>query len=188
MGQQLGGPLSVDAKATFMTDDIWTVHHTYHVEMLFPNEVQVILDDKFENGLKFEGEEGWIFCTRGAAKVTASDPNAPAGADSALRASKGNLLSALDKDATRWPSSRNHYANWIESILSNSQPIAPVDQATRSLETCCAAWIGMKLGRKLNWDVKTESFVNDAEANALCSRKPRSAEYDIDAILKKAGI
>jgi myo-inositol 2-dehydrogenase/D-chiro-inositol 1-dehydrogenase len=188
MGQQLGGPLSVDAKATFMTDDIWTVHHTYHVEMLFPNEVQVILDDKFENGLKFEGEEGWIFCTRGAAKVTASDPNAPAGADSALRASKGNLLSALDKDATRWPSSKNHYANWIESILSNSQPIAPVDQATRSLETCCAAWIGMKLGRKLNWDVKTESFVNDAEANALCSRKPRSAEYDIDAILKKAGI
>ncbi len=46
----------------------------------------------------------------------------------------------------------------------------------------------MKLGRKVTWDVATESFVNDAEANALRSRKPRSAEYDLDAIMKKAGI
>ena len=46
----------------------------------------------------------------------------------------------------------------------------------------------MKLGRKLNWDVATESFVKDDEANALRSRRPRSADYDINAILKKAGI
>jgi hypothetical protein len=28
-------------------------------------------------------------------------------------------------------------------------------------------------------------FVNDAEANALRSRKPRSAAYDIDAVMKR---
>ena len=63
-----------------------------------------------------------------------------------------------------------------------------MDQATRSSETCSAAWICMKPGRKLNWDSKLEAFVNDDEANAMRSRKARSAEYDIHEIMKKAGI
>ena len=46
----------------------------------------------------------------------------------------------------------------------------------------------MKPGRKLNWDSKLEAFVNDDEANAMRSRKARSAEYDIHEIMKKAGI
>lgn len=188
MGQELGGPLSIDAKATFMTDDVWTVHHHYHVEMEFPDKVQVILDDKFENGLRFEGDEGWIFCTRGAAKVTASDPNAPAGGESALRASKAALIEPVSGNAKRLPRSKNHYINWIESIIANVQPIAPVDEAARSLQTCAAAWIGMKLGRKLTWDTKTEAFVGDDEANALRGRRPRHADYDLDAIMKKAGL
>ena len=188
MGQQLGGPSVIDAKADFMTNDVWTVHRSYHVEMLYPNDVHVILDDKFENGLRFEGEEGWIFCTRGSAKVTASDGNAPDAGAPPLRASNDKLLSKLGSDAKRWPASKDHKSNWIESIIANRDPIAPVDQAARSLETCAAAWIGMKLGRKLNWDVATESFVGDDEANALRSRKPRSADYDIGAIMKKAGI
>ncbi len=189
MGQSLGGPSVIESKVNFMQNDVWTVHQNYHIEMLYPNDVRVILDDKFENGLKFEGEEGWIFCTRGAVKVTASDGNAPAGdGKSALRASKPSLLSPLGSDAKRWMASKDHKANWIEAIIANTQPIAPVDEAARSLQACAAAWIGMKLGRKVTWDVATESFPGDAEANALCSRKPRSAEYDLDAILKKAGI
>ncbi len=188
MGQQLGGPSIIEAKADFMTNDVWTVHHGYHVEMLYPNDVQVILDEKFDNGLRFEGEEGWIFCTRGAAKVTASDGNVPSDGKSALRASDPKLLSPLGSDAKRWPASKDHKLNWIESIIANRDPIAPVDQAARSLQTCAAAWIGMKLGRKLTWDVASESFLGDDEANALRSRRPRKAEYDIDAILKAAGI
>ena len=188
MGQELGGPLSVEAKAQFMQDDVWTVHSTYHVEMLYPNEVRVILDPTFDPGLRFEGEEGWVYCTRGGVKVTASDPNAPASAQSALRASSPNLLSALGGEAKRWPASANHYRNWLESIVANQDPIAPVDQANRSLQACCAAWIGMKLGRKLSWDAATESFPGDAAANAMRSRQARAPEYDVNVLLKTAGI
>ncbi len=188
MGQQLGGPSVIDAKADFMQNDVWTVHRGYHVEMTYPDGVQVILDDKFENGLRFEGEEGWVFCARGSTKVTASDGNVADNGKSALRSSDRKILLPLGSDAKRWPASKDHKVNWIESIIANQDPIAPVDQAARSLETCAAAWIGMKLGRKVTWDVSTESFPGDAEANALCSRKPRKAEYDIDAVLKKAGI
>jgi predicted dehydrogenase len=188
MGQHLGGPSVVEAKADFMTNDVWTVHRGYHVEMLYPDNVQVILDDKFENGIKFEGEEGWIFCTRGAVKVTASDGDVKGDGKSALRASKASLISPLASDAKRLAGSKDHKVNWIESIIANCDPIANVDESARSLEACCVAWIAMKLGRKVTWDVATESFPGDAEANALCTRTPRRAEFDIAALIQKAGL
>ncbi len=188
MGQELGGPSSVDAKAQFMKDDVWTVHSGYHVEMQYPNGVQVILDDQFENGLTFEGDEGWIFCTRSEGKVTASDPNTSGAAGSDLRASDAKLLSPLSPGGMRMPKSANHYRNWLESIVRNEDPIAPVDQAACSLEACASAWISMKLGRKVEWNAARKDFGDDREANALRSRTPRRAEFDIQALLKSAGI
>jgi hypothetical protein len=171
-----------------MTNDVWTVHTNYHVEMEMPNGTQVILSDKFENGLLFEGTEGSIFCSRGHERVTASDPNADTGPDRSLRASKASLLSALPSDAVRWMPSKNHHLNWLESIKANREPIAPITQSSRALETCSASWIAMKLGRKLVWDPAGERFVGDEEANTYLSRKARSAEYDINVIMKNAGI
>jgi hypothetical protein len=84
--------------------------------------------------------------------------------------------------------SADHYRNWLESIISRKDPIAPVSQSVRSLEACAVAWIGMKLNRKLTWDAKKEKFVGDKEANSMLSRKARKAEYDIAPIMKKAGL
>jgi myo-inositol 2-dehydrogenase/D-chiro-inositol 1-dehydrogenase len=187
MGMELSGPQTITGSAEFMTNDVWTVHTTYHVEMLYANGVEVILDNKFENGLKFIGTEGSVFCSRGAVRVTSSDPNAPDTGKSALRWSDPKLAS-LPADAKRWPASSNHYLNWLEAVAANRDPIAPVDQAARSLQACATAWIAMKLKRKLTWDPDKEMFVNDNEANAMLDRKPRKAEYDIHAVLAKAGI
>ena len=186
MGQELGGPLTVESQAEFMTNDAWTVHTTYHVEMLYPKNVQVILDDKFETGIHFEGDEGWIFCTRSEEKVTASDPNVPVSRESLLplRASDKNILLPLDSHAVRWMPSKTHHGNWLESIVANRQPIAPIQQSARSLEACAAAWIGMKLKRKLTWDATTEMFIGDDAANALRGRKARKPEYDFSLALK----
>jgi predicted dehydrogenase len=190
MGQELGGPLTIDARAEFMTDDAWTVHSTYHVEMLYPKNVRVILDNKFETGIRFEGDDGWIFCTRSGEKITASDPNTPAGREALLplRASDPNILSPLDGNAVRWMPSKTHHGNWLESIAANRQPIAPIQQSARSVEACAAAWIGMKLKRKLTWDAATEMFVGDDAANVLRGRKSRKPDYDFELMLKRAGI
>jgi len=189
MGMELSGPQTIEATAQFMKNDLWTVHQGYHVEMNYANGVQVVLDNKFENGIKFIGTEGWVFCARGAVRVTSSDPNIPTDPSKGpLRASDVKILSPLPADAKRWPKSPNHYFNWIDSIIANQDPIAPVDQAGRSLQACATAWIAMKLGRKLTWDPDQEMFVNDDAANALRDRKARSAQYDIHALLKKAKI
>lgn len=189
MGMELSGPTSIDAKADFMQNDMWTVHHTYHIEMGYANGVTVIMDNTFENGLRFEGDNGWIFCCRGAERITASDPNLPAGNDKSLMASDPAILNTTLADtATLWMSSAEHHSNWLEAIISRKDPIAPVDQGVRSLEACAAAWIGMKLGRKLTWDPSTERFVNDDGANAMRFRKPRKSDYDITTIMAKAGL
>ncbi len=189
LGLELGGPEKLEGRATFMTNDVWTVHHTYHVEMAYPGGIQVILDQTFPNGIRFEGTEGWVFCARGSAQVTSSDPGAarPGERRTALEASDPKILtSPLPAGAIRWAASEDHYRNWLEAVAKRQDPIAPIDQSARSLEACAAAWIAMKLGRPLTWDAKAEQFVGDAEANALCARKPRAAAYDIEQIAKKA--
>ena len=192
LGHELGGPLAVEARAEFMKDDLWTVHRTYRVELEYPGDVRVLLDDQFEVGLQFDGDEGSLFCTRGPVRVTASDPHSTPASSSApndaLRASDVRLLTPLPDGATRLPPSRNHYQNWIEAILDGHDPVAPIDQAARSVVTCFLSWAAMKLGRKLRWDSTRERFLDDDAANALLSRKPRSADYDLRLVLEKAGL
>ncbi|MEI8224372.1 MAG: Gfo/Idh/MocA family oxidoreductase [Bacteroidota bacterium] len=190
MGMELSGPLSVEAKADFMKDDVWTVHTTYHAEMMYPGNIKVILDNKFTNGIQFEGSDGMAFCARGSERATKSDPV------STVDNKKGPLYASNDKilyprvgpEGKIWMPSADHYRNWLESILSRKDPIAPVDQSSRSLEACAVAWIGMKLNRKLTWDAKKEKFTGDKEANAMLARKARKPEYDIALIMKKAGL
>jgi predicted dehydrogenase len=192
MGMELGGPESVVAKADFMKDDVWTVHTTYHVEMMYPNNVQVIMDNSYQNGILFEGSAGSVFCARGSERQTASDPvqnTQESTRKPSLWASNDKILyPRIGPEGKIWMPSQDHYRNWLESILSRKEPIAPVDQSSRSLEACAVAWIGMKLNRKLTWDAKKEMFVGDKEANAMISRKARKSEYDLALIMKKAGL
>ncbi len=179
MGMEQSGPTRVTGRADFMRNDVFTVHRGYHVEMQYANGVTVVLDDTHPNGLRFEGSDGWIFCARGAAQVTGSDP-AAAAQDRALDASDMRLVMAPHAaDAVRWMDSTDHYRNWLEAIQSRRDPIAPIDQAVKSLQACATAWISMKLGRPVTWDAQREDFVNDPAATALRRRGPRSASYDV---------
>jgi len=191
MGMELSGPISVDGKADFMMDDVWTVHSNYHIELMYKSGVQVIMDNKFANGLMFEGTDGSVFCTRGAEKVTKSDGNAAdanTGTKSLYASNPSILATRVGPEGKIWMPSQDHYRNWLESIISRKDPIAPVDQGARSLEACAVSWISMKLKRKLNWDPDKEMFIGDKEAQAMCSRKARKTEYDINLIMKKAGL
>ncbi len=157
--------------------------------MQYANDVQVILDDSYPNGLRFEGSDGWVFCARGAAQVTGSDPTVSASEPRALDASDPSILSApFSATDVRWAPSDNHYRNWLEAIVSRNDPIAPVDQAEKSLQTCAAAWISMKLDRPVTWDAAREEFPGDVAANAMRSRAPRLSRYDVRGLLRRAGV
>lgn len=177
MDTELTGPIAIDAKAEFPKSGLWTVHGPYHIEMDYANGVKMVIDHKFKNGIRFEGSDGWIFVTRGAERVTSSDPIPKGKAAKALQASNPEILQTpLGKDDLRLHESPNgdHHLDWITSIQTRKQAATSAEQAHRSTSACIAGWIGMKLGRKLTWDPKKEQFKGDGAANDLLSRKERA--------------
>ena len=182
MGTELTGPIEVEGTAVFPTQGLWNVHGAYHVEMKYANGVNVIIDNKFPNGVRFEGDEGWIFVSRGSGKVTATDPTT--GNSAAFAASKPSIIkSEIKPDEIHLHKSTDHHLDWLQSIQTRLPASTTPEIAHRSTSACEVAWIAMKLGRKLRWDPNEEKFVGDDEANAMRSRQQR-APYGTDNVLK----
>ena len=169
------GPSKIEGHGEFPTNKIWNVHGAYEIELTYPGNVHMRVSDKLPNGIKFIGDEGWIFVSRDAQSATASDPTSKPTSLKPLDASDARLLDP--KGVTvEMPHSVSHHRNWLECVQSRKQPLAPAPIAHRSNTACIVSWIAMKLNRPLTWDAKAERFVNDAEANAMLTR-PERGQY-----------
>jgi len=179
MDTELTGPVEIWGTAEFPKKGLWDVHGPFRTEALYASGVHMIVSGDFPNGIKFIGSDGWIFVSRGNEKVTASDPVAKLNDSTALQASDPKIIkSVIGPTEIHLPESKEHHLNWLESVKSRKEPIAPVEVAHRSCSACLLHHAAMKLKRKLYWDPKAESFKNDDEANALRSR-PQRAPYTI---------
>lgn len=172
MDVELGGPSRIEGRAEFPANSIWNVHGAYDVELDYPGEVRVRASDTLPNGLRFIGDEGWIWVTR-EGQTTSSDPANPGRAMPPLDASAPKLLDPAGVKV-ELPRSEEHHRNWLESVRSRRAPIAPAPVAHGSNTACIVAWIAMKLGRPLTWDARQERFVGDQQANAMLSRAERA--------------
>lgn len=188
MGVETSGPISVDAKATFPgPDSFWNVHGKYSIKLTYANGAVMTINDELPNGLRFEGETGWIWVSRGDAAVTSSDPTAGQKANKAFNASDPKLLTADlsgDKIQLHRSPKWNHHLDWLEAVRNRTQPVTSPEAAHRSCSACLISWIGMKLGRPLKWNPETERF-NDDEANAMLTRVEREP-YGAFRAAKKA--
>ena len=169
---ELTGPSRIEGRATFPKNKIWNVHGEYHIELTYPNNVKMTVSDKFQNGIRFIGDDGWIFVARDS--MTSPTDNGPAKAMmKPLDASDPKLLNR-DNLSVHLPISDEHHKNWLECVKSRQTPLAPAWIAHRSNTACVVSWISMKLNRPLNWDTATERFLNDDEANSMLSRHERA--------------
>ncbi|GAB3540433.1 Gfo/Idh/MocA family oxidoreductase [Pontibacter brevis] len=174
MDTEYTGPIEVKGWAEYPTSGLWDVHGKFQTEALYANGVKMIVNNEFENGIKFEGTEGWIFVTRGDYAATASDPVKQKGTK-ALTASNNKIItSVIGPNEIHLIDSKEHHGNWLESIKSRNPPIAPVEVGHRSCSACLIHQIAMKLKRTVYWDPIKERFRNDDEANSMLSRPQRS--------------
>ncbi len=175
MNTEYTGPIRVEAIADFPKNGSWDVHGDFLVKAEYENGITMLTSGGYPNGIRYEGEEGWIFVTRGAYRATASDPIPVNNGVKSLDASDPRLLeSVISPNEIHLYKSDEQHGNWLECIKSGKQPISPVEIGHRACTVCLVSHIAMKLPRQLEWNPEQERFVNDAEANALLSRTQRA--------------
>lgn len=175
MNTEYTGPIRVEAIADFPKNGSWDVHGDFLVKAEYENGITMLTSGGYPNGIRYEGEEGWIFVTRGAYRATASDPIPVNNGVKSLDASDPTLLeSVIGPNEIHLYKSDEQHGNWLECIKSGKQPISPVEIGHRACTVCLVSHIAMKLPRQLEWNPEQERFVNDAEANALLSRTQRA--------------
>jgi hypothetical protein len=67
-----------------------------------------------------------------------------------------------------------HHRNFLDCVRTRRTPISDAEVSHRSVTTCHAGNICLRLGRKLKWDPVSEQFVNDDTANRMLERAKRS--------------
>lgn len=162
MGKQLTGPVKIqNAKANCALHPVWNTASEFYFEALYENGVKLIVTNEERGGVTFEGSAGWVWSNRG--NHEASSPEI--------------LNSEISDNEIRLYKSDNHYRNFIDCVYSREQPIAPVEEAHRSITISHLGNIAMMLGKDLEWDPVHEKVLNDENANRMLSR-PMRAPWD----------
>jgi predicted dehydrogenase len=148
------GPVEIEAKGERNADSLYDAFWEYNFTNKYANGVTMIGESKPPRGLKFEGDDGWIFIHIHGAKLEASDPK---------------LLENRDTKDFKIQLGRSpgHQRDLIEAIKSGKDPVATAEIGHRTASVCHLNNIAMLLGRKLKWDPVKEQFADDSEANSL---------------------
>ena len=174
MGAEFSGPIEIEGEGTFPKSGLWNVHGKFTTHAKYANGVTMEISSRFTNGVKFIGTEGWLFVSRGNARVTASDPTSGSSNKKALDASNPKILhSKIGDNEIKLYHSPEMHANWLDCIRSRKKTVAPVEVGHRSCSACLLSQIAMKLPEKLRWDPKREKFIGNAQANSMLSRPQR---------------
>jgi predicted dehydrogenase len=175
---------------------LWNVHTTYDLHYDCAG-ADVHVNDKFQMGVKFIGENGdWLWCTRGAMKVTPSDPEPKVkpGMLGPIAASKPSLMEPMKDPEIPLLTAENHFLNWLEAVRANNPALAVTNAegGHRSTSFCSLGRMCMELsrGRKdgasLAWDPVKET-TGSADADRMLTPFARG-RYDLRNPLREAGL
>ena len=145
-------------------DNFYNTTHNFHIKCLFPDEVEmhIVSKSKEGNGILFEGTKGSFFVTRSKLLGKPIDEliENPLLPETILSIYKGKKIT-------------NHMENFFACMKDRSDPISDVYTHHTAMTTCHLANISIRLGRKINWNPKTEQVVGDDEANQWQTREQR---------------
>lgn len=189
MDTEHSGPTEITALAEFPDagSGLWDVHGNYHVRMKYSNGAVMYISDYYPNGVRFVGEDGWIWVTRG--RYSQGEPAAGTRSQ-VLDAHDPRMLreGIKDSELRLHASPRNdHHRDWLEAVRSRKQPVTNAEVGHRSCTACLLGHIAMRVKGDLEWDSGAERFRNSEEANRMLAREQR-APYGSRYVLQKAGL
>ena len=158
MGTELTGPVAIrNGQAQWAKEKIWNTAVDYTFDAIYASGVRMTVSSRVRSGVTFQGTDGWVWVNRGA-----------------IEASPLSLLDWQPKDGdVRLYRSEHHYRNFIDCVISRKEPIAPIEQAHRSITIAHLGNISLRLGRDLRWDPDREQMIGDDAANGMLKRPMR---------------
>ncbi|UCD75973.1 MAG: Gfo/Idh/MocA family oxidoreductase [Phycisphaerales bacterium] len=157
LGTMNTGPTLVQGVGEFPRDGLWNAAINYRLNCRYDNGVHLIVSSRHENGVKFEGDEGWIFISRGRIEA----------------APESLLAEEIGPDEHRLYVSTDHRQNFLDCVRSRREPVAPIEHAHRSISIAHLGNIAMLLGRSIKWDPQRERIVGDDTASRMLDRAMR---------------
>lgn len=155
------GPVTYEGTATWKPEAFSETPVTAECCCTYADGVKIVIRSSGafrDRYIRFEGSEGWI-------QVDDETNN--------ISAEPKSILQARSETTPGWAQTGDHVRNWLDCIKSRRQPICHPESAQRATTICHAANIGLRLGRSLKWDPRTERFLDDAQANAMLLRAMR---------------
>jgi len=122
-------------------------------------------------GARFEGTEGWVQFGFGGLKAQPKSLLSSVIGPNEIHLETSVQGQTEDKYGNYM---KDHIRNFLNSVKSRKEPIAPVEVGHRTASFCHIGNIALQLERKLQWDPKAERFVDDDEANGMLARPMRA--------------
>ena len=126
---------------------------TKYLTFIYDNGV-VVTEEPFNEqqtkGVKFWGDNGWIEISR----------------EHFLDSDDSLLPPKVETSEGAYETQIPHLENFVNAMKTNTDPVVPVEIGHRSCTVCTLGNIAYDLGRPIKWNPQTETFVDDAEADA----------------------
>ncbi len=152
------GPVSAEGTAKFPDAGLWDTPIDYRVEYEYASGIRLIATNKTENGVKFEGDKGWVFVSRD--RIDASPVSL--------------LKEVIGPTEIRLARNDGHTDDFLACVRSRRECIAPIEVAHRSASIPHLGNIALRLGRKVRWDPEAEKIIGDPQAARMLDHPLRA--------------
>ncbi len=161
LGFDDSGPEEIEGYGDFPESGHYNAPTRYRLTAKYPKDITMIIaggHEDIKGGTKWIGDKGWIHVDRGV-----------------LEAFPENLLTEkFDPGEIHLLKSPGHTRNFLDCVKSRQQTLTPCHVAHRSATPGHLGMVAMTLGRKLRWDHKTETVIDDPQANMLLGKAMRA--------------
>ncbi|MEX2567599.1 MAG: Gfo/Idh/MocA family oxidoreductase [Cyclobacteriaceae bacterium] len=154
-------PVSVEGTGTF-DKGLWHTINAFDIQYEYADglKLKYTIDVPY---VKFIGKDGWI-------RIEYPDK---------LSASNGEIL-AFDPGGNdvSYKDTLSDKADFLKSIETGKPSLEPLEVGNNVYMLTMMGLFSVQLGRKLNWDNKTRTFIDDNAANAMMTRPFREKWID----------
>ena len=154
-----------------LVDDSYNTSHDFNIVCTYADGLELNITSRTDNGILFEGTKGRMFVNR--RKIS--------GKPIEEHWDKGKYSQEDRVEFYKGKPFEGHKNNFYRCIAEGGLPVSDVYSHLNMLNICHLSVIAARLGRKLQWDPKTELIVGDDEAAAMASRKQRPG-FEISSV------